>query len=683
MARLLMRAGANSDALDLLEAGYAAQPASGPIALLLANASAEAGRHARALEILTPLAETARPDAALVARVAELNQRFGRIDESLRFHRKAAALDRSRVRGFIAALAAAGRRDDALHEARAILFRAEADPALRFACYGAVERFSKDAAEIAGARRWLIESLPAGAGGAVWRARLYKLEDDFERALEELNTALAADPADAELLRERASVALALGYWGRDARILSDAREVLHDAPELRTRMAQADALFAALGGSVEQAADDERFSRVTTPESVFELVARTAPEPAEAGGTGLAMIAHSLTAGGAERVVADTFRRLSESGRFDWVKLYLVDLSPANGTDFYLPLTGPAAKDIVLLDRHGAVETPFSFLPLDGARTAQAIFNRLREDRPAIVHVSLEPLTLFAGLAALAAGVPRIVLHTHNMRPTVLRPDLAAPRRWRGCYRALLSRREVALVGCAEAAMRDYAQWLDVPYSDNMRAVHNSFDATRFRPLDNAAQRLRLRVALGLPRDAPVVGTAFKFREEKRPLFWVDAACRVLERKPDCRFVMFGDGELMEPTRRYIEAKGAAGRFLLPGLVADIETKLPALDLFLLTSTSEALPNVLLEAQACGVPVIARHVGGVAETMIGGTSGILVEKDDAGAVADAVLRALDNPFWHRAAAAAGRDFVRKRFTPERMIDGLCDVLLSRKAARA
>jgi glycosyltransferase involved in cell wall biosynthesis len=139
----------------------------------------------------------------------------------------------------------------------------------------------------------------------------------------------------------------------------------------------------------------------------------------------------------------------------------------------------------------------------------------------------------------------------------------------------------------------------------------------------------------------------------------------------------MFGDGELMQPTRKHIEAKGARASFVLPGLVNDIAQQLPALDLFVLSSTSEALPNVLLEAQACGVPVIARHVGGIAETMSDDVTGMLVEDDSAQALADAILRALADPQWLQAASLAGEEFVRRRFSPERMIAKLTDILLA------
>ena len=245
------------------------------------------------------------------------------------------------------------------------------------------------------------------------------------------------------------------------------------DAPDLRAQIGRADKLLRAFGGSLGRAAANPgAFRDVRSPESVFALVAgeERAAEPDR--GKGLAMIAHSLTAGGAERIVAILLRHLRESGRFDWVKLYLLNLSETDGSDFFLPLTGVDRAEIVLLDRNCRIEEPFDFLPLDTARTAQAIHNQLEKDKPAIVHASLEPLTLYAGLAALHARVPRIVLHTHNMRPTDLYPDAPQPPRWRDCYRAMLDRDEVSLVGCARASMEDYANWIGLKTMDKLHTV-------------------------------------------------------------------------------------------------------------------------------------------------------------------------------------------------------------------
>ena len=200
--------------------------------------------------------------------------------------------------------------------------------------------------------------------------------------------------------------------------------------------------------------------------------------------------------------------------------------------------------------------------------------------------------------------------------------------------------------------------------------------DAEELIVTGNPGSRAELRAAYGIEPGATVIGTAIRFAEVKQPLLWVDAAADVLERWPGCRFVMFGDGDLRRTTEDYIRAKGLADHFVLPGRVADIYRRLPLLDLFVLSSRTEALPNVLLEAQAAGIPIVAFGVGGVAETMIAGLTGILVKDRSARALAAGILQALAAPEWRRNAVMMGPGFVREAFSTEKMICGLSDILL-------
>lgn len=679
-ARLLARIKDHSTALEILKLALTSAPDNQTVPLLLANMYAELGEHDTALDILRPVAE--RPDAepAVIKRAADFHWKLGNTAESLALQRRAGAVDPSRMRFHLNSLLAAGRSEDALREGRQVLADDVADAGLLFAALNALRRHSGDADEIARARARFLAAAEADSTGPFWRARLHRTEQNLDAALAELDQAVLGGSADAALLRERASVAIALGHWGRDARALRDAQEAARDFPELRAQLDSADGLLRAFGATLQDAAQNPaRFDHVRSPESVFELVAKDTARPRiRPNGNGLAMIAHSLTAGGAERIVANTYRHLREGGRFDWVALYLFNLSPQDGSDFYLPLTGLSPQEAVVLDRGSNTEPPFSYLPFEPGRKAQAIYNRLLQDRPAVVHASLEPLTLHAGLAALAAGIPKIVLHTHNMRPTELHPDSPAPPRWRDCYRALLGREEVRLLGCAEASIRDYADWIGLTDTSNLGVVYNGLDFDKFRPAPAPETGAELRESLGIPAGAPTIGTAFKFREEKRPLLWAEAACRVLALRPDSRFVMFGDGPLLRPTMAYVAASGARASFSFPGLVPDLYRWLPMLDLFMLSSKSEALPNVLLEAQASGVPVIAHNVGGIAETMIDGTTGLLVREDSADALAGAILRAIDAPEWRKRAASEGPAFVRERFNTEKMIETLTGYMLGR-----
>jgi glycosyltransferase involved in cell wall biosynthesis len=331
------------------------------------------------------------------------------------------------------------------------------------------------------------------------------------------------------------------------------------------------------------------------------------------------------------------------------------------------------SASDVVVLDRECEVEEPFSWLPRWHGQMAARLAKQLKKDRPAILHAALEPINLLAALAAVAVGVPRIFLHTHNMRPTELS---SGGMRLRDCYRALLERPEVSLISCAHASAKDYGEWLGLADISSIRVVHNGFDAEYFVEAGQDRDPLDLRASLGIPTGDRVVGTAFRFVELKQPFVWVDVAAEVLRHRPDCHFLMFGDGELRTATADYIRNKGLADHFSFPGCVADLQRQLPLLDLFVLSSRTEALPNVLIEAQMAGVPIVSFDVGGVRETIIKGVTGLLTEHFSAQALADEIVWALDYPEWRANAGRMGRNFVQQAFSSDRMVRDFKNILL-------
>lgn len=104
-------------------------------------------------------------------------------------------------------------------------------------------------------------------------------------------------------------------------------------------------------------------------------------------------------------------------------------------------------------------------------------------------------------------------------------------------------------------------------------------------------------------------------------------------------------------------------GPTLDPGLIYG------ALDVFLMTSRFEGSPNTLIEAQAAGVPLVAPLVGGIGETVVHGTTGLVVGERDADRLAAAVLKILSEEDWRRRTGRRGPAFVARQFGHRRMID--------------
>lgn len=111
------------------------------------------------------------------------------------------------------------------------------------------------------------------------------------------------------------------------------------------------------------------------------------------------------------------------------------------------------------------------------------------------------------------------------------------------------------------------------------------------------------------------------------------------------------------------------SGRILMPGHEKNAAAAIAAMDVFLLTSRVEGLPNVLVEAQALGVPVVTTNPGGVMETLVEGKTGLVVPPHSADLLADAVLKFLDDRSWCEAVRQAAPAFVREHFSLSRMMD--------------
>jgi glycosyltransferase involved in cell wall biosynthesis len=123
-----------------------------------------------------------------------------------------------------------------------------------------------------------------------------------------------------------------------------------------------------------------------------------------------------------------------------------------------------------------------------------------------------------------------------------------------------------------------------------------------------------------------------------------VDVARKVVNRLPDTRFVVVGDGPLSEYMKSYIEELNLGANFLLLGSRKDVAEILPSFDVFLLTSRSEGLPRAMLEALAVKIPVVATDVGGIAELVNGLRNGYLCSHGDLECLSSGVIRLLESP---------------------------------------
>jgi phosphatidylinositol alpha-1,6-mannosyltransferase len=192
--------------------------------------------------------------------------------------------------------------------------------------------------------------------------------------------------------------------------------------------------------------------------------------------------------------------------------------------------------------------------------------------------------------------------------------------------------------------------------------------DVGLFRPdLDGHPIRARH----GIPADAPLVVCVSRLVRRKGQDVLVEAWPRVLARVPGARLLLAGTGPLAAPLARRVRALGLERSVVLAGQIswADLPAYHAAADLFAMPCRTrnggldvEGLGIVYLEAQACGVPVVAGRSGGAPEAVLDGKTGLVVDGAVPAAVAQAVADLLDDPARRRAMGRAGRAFVEQRY---------------------
>ncbi len=515
----------------------------------------------------------------------------------------------------------------------------------------------------------------------LWLGRYYREMGANVTALRHYMAAWEELPSSSRFkavaLREAADLALSGDRWGRDAPVLLRAREADVKSTWPWRAQAVAEALdYVGAGAALDAHANlpgtttySHLYSMLGTPEVAFDylldeiLPTRVGYEPADA----LLMFGTSLAGGGMERIFANSYRAVSAAGAFERVRMALLTFQPGTPSAFYLAESGADPDDIAVLSSGRDPEFPVSLLPIGLGRRVRDAYELVLRERPRIIHAWNDLPGIVAAYAGLLAGCPRIFIHFHHMRAINLSSDRNLARAYPHCYRRLLERPEIQLLFVSDASANDYADWWSVARSSRFKRLFNGFA----QPEGGIPGRNEARLALGLPLDALIVGTVFRFHAVKRPLLWVETARAVHQALPDVIFVMVGGGPLWHEARARVASLGMESVFHFPGQVKNVPDYLACFDLFMLTSVSEGLPNSLVEAQLAGVPVLSTDVGGARETFSPGVTGRLVARATPEALAEAAVACLADEGWRSNAKEMSRAFALQRFSIERYVENL------------
>jgi L-malate glycosyltransferase len=195
---------------------------------------------------------------------------------------------------------------------------------------------------------------------------------------------------------------------------------------------------------------------------------------------------------------------------------------------------------------------------------------------------------------------------------------------------------------------------------------VHEGIDAERIAHIEPSS----VHAAFWLPTHAPLIGNIGALVAHKGQRHLVDAAAIVLRDVPDARVVILGEGELRGSLEHQVKALHLEKHVLLPGFRDDVLALLKGFDIFVMCSETEGLGTSILDAMACGKPVVGTRTGGIPEVVEEGVTGLLVEPRDPQSLADAITTLLKDEGLRTRMGAAGLARVREQFTVDRMVAG-------------
>jgi glycosyltransferase involved in cell wall biosynthesis len=271
--------------------------------------------------------------------------------------------------------------------------------------------------------------------------------------------------------------------------------------------------------------------------------------------------------------------------------------------------------------------------------RTLAALVGTLKELSIDIIHAHLTEGTLLSVLAARRAGVPRVCATVHSVMLTSQRGRLSL-REWlvRLAIDKMFSQAD-RIIAVSEGVAQATRLHTGIP-SERILTIPNGVEPNPFNPQED---RRTLRQKLGLPAERLVVVSVGRLTREKGyPYLQTALALIPAHQRP--LTLIIGDGPERHELESRTQAMGLDQDIRFLGNRRDVPTLLAAADLFVLASLWEGLPLVLLEAMAAGLPAVVTAVGGNAEVVENGATGVLVPAADAQAMAEALSSLLNDP---------------------------------------
>ncbi|MDR2605134.1 MAG: glycosyltransferase [Desulfovibrio sp.] len=305
------------------------------------------------------------------------------------------------------------------------------------------------------------------------------------------------------------------------------------------------------------------------------------------------------------------------------------------------------------------------SLLPRHVRPDLLALCAHLALEPPDVLHCYLDASNVIGAYAGLLTGVPAIRVSARSINPEHF--SWCEPW-WKGCYMNILRYPQVVLEANSRLAAEDYHNWLALPAEPEVipNAVELEEDSQTLPEC-----RKKLRSEFGLSEHTPVVLAVLRLSEEKCPFLMLLALDALRRRLPTVCLLHAGIGPMQAEVEQLTESLRLRKNIRFLGARHDVPALMAAADALLLTSRMESSPNVLLEAMAAGLPVVAPRVGGVPELVKDGETGFLVESGDYEGMAEHLYALLNDAALSRRMGENGKRYVACNHTIERFADNV------------
>lgn len=360
-------------------------------------------------------------------------------------------------------------------------------------------------------------------------------------------------------------------------------------------------------------------------------------------------MVIDSLRLGGAERVLATLSAMAPAAGfRFEVAVLS----SPGSHRSVMEPVLAAAGVRIRYL----------SINRLSDPRALPRLVGAVRASGCDVVHAHLEDAATLVPPAARIAG-RRTVCSFHHVAVPLPRREKLKER-----LAVAVANRSAGVVFVSRSSLESFAHAYGGA-RENWCVIENAVDLDVF-----TVEPAIMPPEFMVPDGAPVVTMVGALRSRKGQDAALDAWPLVRQSFPEARLLFVGDGPERDGLLRRARALGVAERVIFAGTRTDVSQLLRASSLVVLPSEHEALPTTLIEAAACGVPVVATDIDGIPEVVIDGETGLLVPLGDEEALARNVTALLGDAPRRARMGQNARAMAEDRFNSHRWAERLCEV---------